>query len=167
MIYAMPSTVCEMHVATSMLRVIAGMRKRLGDENCTTRIMVRRHTAGPPGPSQQQPPPTVRPRVDRGDTTPGITRLPGTIDVIITGRTEEHVESLPLPSVFKRSNGHQTSRSPTLTSTNLRETRAAGHLHDRCPSHWCDRRHHDNIPAHCPRVGPTAMAPTSTSTLHR
>jgi hypothetical protein len=50
--------------------------------------MVRYHTTMPPGLSQQWPPPTVQPRVDRDDTTPDISRLLGTVDMIITGRTE-------------------------------------------------------------------------------
>jgi hypothetical protein len=59
--------------------------------------MVHRHTAMTPRPSQQQPPPIVWPRVNGGDTTPDITRLPGTTDMIITERTEGRVESPPLP----------------------------------------------------------------------
>jgi hypothetical protein len=131
-----------------------------------TRIILHWHAAALPETSQPQPPPTVRPRVDRGDTT--LTRLTGSIDMIITRRTGGPMESLPLPLDSERSNG------PKLQGLQNRQVRAqagprwlAGRLHDRSPGLWGDRGRHDSVPTHCPRARRAAMAPTSTSALHR
>lgn len=48
-------------------------------------IMVQQHTAVLPEPSQQQPPPTVWPRVNQGDTM--LSHLHRTVDMITTRRT--------------------------------------------------------------------------------
>jgi hypothetical protein len=168
MIYVTPSTVDETHGVTSMLRSITDMRKRWGDEKSTTRIMVRWYTAVPPGPSQQQPPPKVWPWVYRGDTTPDITRLPETIDVISAGRIEGRVESPPLPLGSERSNGRQTSRSPTSTNTNPSKTWATGWLSMWPPFELLgDERRHGSVLSYRPGAERAAMAPRSTSTLHQ
>jgi hypothetical protein len=125
MIYTTPSTVGETHGATSMLCVIVGMRKRWGGKKSMTGIMVRRHTAVPPGSSQQQPPPTVR--LESIDAKQRPTWLASQ-----DHQRDHHREDRGTCGVsaltpgFERSNGRQTSRSPTSTSTNLRKTRAAG-----------------------------------------
>jgi hypothetical protein len=58
-------------------------------------IVVHRHVVVLPEPSQAQPPPTVRPWVDHGDTT--LAHLPRTIDVIIAGRTGDVWSLCPYP----------------------------------------------------------------------
>jgi hypothetical protein len=99
----------------------------------------------------------------RDNTSP--TPLPGTNTMNVDRKT--HMEYPRLLRVFGPSSGPLTSRSPTSTSTSLSKTWGlVGHLHDRRPGCWGNRRRDDSIFAQCSWARCIAVATTSATTLH-
>ena len=106
----------------------------------------------------------ARPEDGRDDTPPA--PLPET-DLTNADR-KTHAESPCLLRVSGPSSG------PQLQSLQLQQVRAqvgtrglVGRLHDRRPGRWGDGRRNDSVLSHRPRVRRIAVAPTSTTTLHR